>query len=81
MKAKQVIKRLRGNGWEVESTGSSHYKCVHTATGEILYLAGSASDARSMKNFMAHVKRVESGKAAEYREARFNPENRRGAGT
>ncbi len=80
MKAKQVIKRLKANGWTVERTNSSHYKCIHIETGEILYLAGSASDARSTRNFMAHVKRVENGKAAEYREARFNPENRRGIG-
>lgn len=55
---KDIMRLATGQGWRVEKTQSSHWKFIPPdATKKIVVTGSTPSDHRSIKNFLADLKR------------------------
>lgn len=56
---RQLVRRKKKEGWQVERTKKGHLRWIFAATGAIIISAATPSDHRSLLNTMADLKRSE----------------------
>lgn len=55
---KQLLRKLRKLGWQVDKTQGQHYRCVSPVTGEAVIFSSTPSDHRNLKNIKADLRRA-----------------------
>jgi hypothetical protein len=54
---RDIIKSAIEQGWKVGTTSKNHLKFIHPTTRVMVITSGTASDHRSVKNFLGQMRR------------------------